>query len=1114
MSVSAYQQLLNRLDGFINKHYTNLVIRGIIYVLLSLSAVFILFNALENWLYFSPRLRTILFYAFCVLAVFMLVYFVLVPALKRWHILARMSYLSAAESIGRHFPDINDKITNILQLHSMEGVSPQQLALIEAGIQQKYIEIKPFPFLQGISFAKNKRYAAFLLLPGLLIGLTYLFYPSWVKAPTERLWNHNKTYERPAPYAIKLLSLPLQAFSKGSFSLRIAVEGKLLPQHLYVHYNGHSFLMQQGKGNTFSYTFSYLHKSLDFNISDKHRFASQNYHLKVINKALLAALRLQVSPPAHTGIAPYILSDFHQLRLPYASKLQLRAQVSHCDTITLIKNDIALPVLYADSHYIFSDTLKQNTNYRLYAGNAMAGISDSATFDMMVIPDQYPSIEVQSVQDSTETALYFFAGSVQDDYGLRRVRMHLQYRDSSGYIPIPLASKARLQSFVFHYKFHELPLRVGEACTYYFSVQDNDAVHGYKTSKTPTFSYRRAALAQQIADKNAATDSIAQGMRKDLNQLKQLQKAIEKLRKELLGKELMSWNDKEKMKALLDEHKQIEQHLKKMQQASTETFSLSDSMAASIEQKEEELRQMMEEVLSPELKQKIEEFSKKMEEWNKEQSMDMLKDMEQGFEDYEKALDRQMELFKRMEIENKLQAHIEQLQQMSAEQAALAKQKAKNAQQQEALKQQQAQLKADYESIRKDMQSLDSLNKALEAPMPMDMQQSLQDSLQQSLQQAMEKMSRQPQHAAPHQKKASQQMQSLADAMQMQFSNSAMQQAAEDAEMLRNILQQLLRLSFHQEHLLDSLRALPDADPAYNTLMSEQFYAQKHFATVRDSLEALSRRQKAVKPFVIRQLGDIDNRTESLLEYMASHNVYKSLREQQYIMQAYNNLALMLHEALQDIEKQMNSMMSSASCPNGGKGKRPGNKPKLGQAQQLQQQLNQQMKAMQKGQRPGGKAAGQQGSSEQFARMAAKQAQIRRMLQDYKEEMMQAGGSKPGGLDDAIRDMQKTERDLVNKILNRQTIARQAQIQTRLLRAEKAEQEREQSKKRKSEAAKQLLRKRPPSIKAYERIKQKEEALLQTLPLQFSPYYKQQSERYFMQINRQIRAKDTKPHSN
>ena len=68
--------------------------------------------------------------------------------------------------------------------------------------------------------------------------------------------------------------------------------------------------------------------------------------------------------------------------------------------------------------------------------------------------------------------------------------------------------------------------------------------------------------------------------------------------------------------------------------------------------------------------------------------------------------------------------------------------------------------------------------------------------------------------------------------------------------------------------------------------------------------------------------------------------------------------------------------------------------------------------------------------------MAAQQEMIRRMMQQYGQELKEGnmGDSKLAKeIEQLQRQMEQTETDLVNKTITNQTISRQQQIMTRLL---------------------------------------------------------------------------------
>ena len=218
-------------------------------------------------------------------------------------------------------------------------------------------------------------------------------------------------------------------------------------------------------------------------------------------------------------------------------------------------------------------------------------------------------------------------------------------------------------------------------------------------------------------------------------------------------------------------------------------------------------------------------------------------------------------------------------------------------------------------------------------------------------------------------------------------------------------------------------------------------------------------------------------------------------------MTSLNNLALLLDEALQQMqEQQANKMPGSGSCNKpGGSGSGQGKKPSLGKMKQqqeaLQKQLEEMRKAMeskQKGQNQGEQNEGGRvpGMSKQLAQLAAQQAAIRKEMQRMAQELNKDGSGSGNGLNKLAEQMEQIEKDIVNRRIDQETMKRQRDIMTRLLEAEKAERERELDIQRTSNEG----RERPPADPAryfeYQERKAREAELLRTVPAGLKPYYR------------------------
>ena len=361
--------------------------------------------------------------------------------------------------------------------------------------------------------------------------------------------------------------------------------------------------------------------------------------------------------------------------------------------------------------------------------------------------------------------------------------------------------------------------------------------------------------------------------------------------------------------------------------------------------------------------------------------------------------------------------------------------------------------------------------------------------------------------ASKSQKSAAQKMDELAQ--KMSALQAETQQQGEDMDALRQLLDNLVHLSFKQEELMENYKKTNRQSPEYIKMAQQQKKLKDDAKMIEDSLFALSKRVVQLKSVVNKEINLINSNMEKTIAYMAERMNPMAAARQQYVMTSLNNLALLFDEALQQMQQQAQKQ-GQGSCDKPGGGGKPkpgpggmGNIKKM--QEQLSKQLEQMEKALKEGQKPGGKKPGQkpgegmgmpggQGTSESLAKMAAQQAKIRSELQKLKNK----GAQGTNGLN---KLMEENEQDIVNKRITQETINRQQEILTRLLESEKAEREREWDEKRESKEAKLEEKSNPTQYFNYNKEKEQEVELLKTTPPNLTQFYKNKVTQYFQEIN-------------
>ena len=413
----------------------------------------------------------------------------------------------------------------------------------------------------------------------------------------------------------------------------------------------------------------------------------------------------------------------------------------------------------------------------------------------------------------------------------------------------------------------------------------------------------------------------------------------------------------------------------------------------------------------------------------------------------------------------------------------------------EELKKEQQDIKEQFEDVKKDMEELKELDKQMQDQHQMDETQEQEKQIDKELNDSQESLEKeQNKKASKSQKNASQQMQQMAQKMQQKMSSAEMEQAQQNLDHLRDILENLITLSFDQEELMKSFRGVSQSDPRYVTLGQQQLKLKDDAKIIEDSLTSLAKKVFQIQSFVTREVGAMNDNISQSLNQIKDRNIGKTTGYQQLTMTSINNLALMLNDALKQMQQQMAMAMSQ---PGKGKGKQKG-KPQPGNMGDMQDALNQKIQDLQKGNKSG------KGLSEELAKLAAEQQALRNALREMEKQQGKDGNKLGNGdnLDKLGKMMEQTETDLVNKRLTEQTVMRQREILTRLLEAEKSARERDLDDKRESQTASEKTPAMPPSFEKYLKTKQKQTELLKTVSPALSPYYKQEVSEYFQKVGK------------
>ena len=1082
--MSSFSLIQQKLEQFIKKYYTSELIKGTIFFFAAGFLYFLLTLLIEYFLWLNPMGRSILFWSFVVVEFGLFMRFIAFTLLKLFSLQKGITNEQAAQIIGDHFPEVSDKLLNVLQLNQNQRESD----LLSASIDQKALQMQSVVFKKAINFQKNIKYLAFAAIPILVFGLvSALGEKDLFSSSYTRVVNYNTAYTPAAPFSFYLENPSLSAIQNKPFTLKIRTQGSVVPQNASIVYNNQKYFLQQTAPGFFEYTFLQPSASINFKLL-ANDVMSKNYTVEVVKTPSLVSFELFLKYPNYTGKKDQILNSTGNTTLPEGTKVTWLVNTQNTSHVGLKTKDSVYSFTSNQQQYRFLKTIYKTLDYAITTSNSSLQEYENLSFTIRVIKDEFPEISVQSKPDSLNGQQTYFLGQVSDDYGFSKLQL-VYYpqaqQELKKTLPIPV-NNSNLDQFTYAFP-GELELPQDVAYEYYFEVFDNDVIHKYKSSRSEFYAFRKATEDELQTQQLQNQESAIKAMDAALQELKNQDKRLEELELIQKEKEALNWNDKKKLEDVLKRQKeqekmmqqfskQLQESLEKFQPQSKEKDPFKKQLEKRLQENQEKLKE------NEKLLKELEELQDKI---SKEELTEKLEKLSKKNKNQEKNLEQLVELTKRYYVTKKSEKLSQELYKLGEEQRKLAE----KPQEQNTTKAQEK-INEKFEKYQKDLEELKKENQKLKAPMELPQDKVGEKVVEQQQQQATQKLEKQNKAGAKeNQKKAGKKMQEMGQQMMMALSGSQAEQIEEDVAMLRQILDNLVVFSFRQEVLMEAFKLTQYGNPLFGKRLNTQNDLKQNFQHIDDSLFSLSLRQPLIGQKINESVTQVHYNLKKAMERLAENQISQGVGSQQYAVTSTNDLANLLTNMLTSMQQQQ---MGQGS----GSGKQGMPKPGQGQGEgfQLPDIIEKQKslgEKMQEGMGEKGEGEGQEGeegegegegegqgegegegqgegqgqgssgsSSKQRNASQSNQSenndaelfeiykQQQQLRQDLEDRLSKLGLEGLGG--DLIKKMQTIEQQLLDKGFNQRTLEKMLSLQYELLKLKEADLKQGQESRRES----------------------------------------------------------------
>lgn len=1096
---SSISLLNNKLDEFIKKYYLNEIVKGILLFILFLLSYVLIISFSEYFLWLSIEVRTILFYLSILFVGFILVRYIIIPILHFFNKGNVLDKKSASKIISKHFPDIQDRLYNTLELS--ESISASSNDLLLASIEQRISLLKPIPFTLAVNIRANYKYVKYLGILLLFIIAISFIYPALLSEGTKRVINHSEYFEKEAPFSFNLLNTSLDVKKGEDIELKLNISGDYIPQFAELLIGSNSYLMKKIDATTFSYTLKNINNSISLSFKAD-VYTSDKYELNVLAVPKISSFKIEAITPSYTQIKSFTLENIGDIIVPQGSTVKWIIKCIDADSLYIAYDSLFKVSNFENNAFIYERVVAESFSYKIVPVNSNFKDQSLISYNVSVIPDIYPQITVQAALDSSNSMTYFYRGNISDDYGFSNLTFNYYFSENETDInsfKIDFNKNVTAQEFFYMFNFSEFSM--GDNINYYFEVSDNDVL-GYKSVKSSVYSFDLPDENElkQLADKSF--QSLNNDVNKSLTLADELQKELNSLKRKFLDDKTSDWEKQQLIDDVKNKHNQLQNLLKdiaKSQEEKNKLFENLTEQKPELLDKQKQLQDLLEKMMDPELESLLEEFNKLKDDFQKDKFFDLSEEMKLSYEDLEKQLDKNIELFKRFEVEKNIEDAISKLENLSKQQEELKDQLDKLSD--EDAKSRQDDINNKLDNLKDEYSDALKKNDELEDKMNLEEFEEQFQDIQNTQEQISDKLQDNKKNKSKDSmQKSSDDMQSLSDMMQQMMQQQQQQQASEDMNQLRQILDNLMTFSFDQEKLISKTKQTDRKDPKYVTLSVDQNRLKENFEVIEDSLYALASRNPQISTVITKEILSIKNDISQSVHALEQLKTSTSRKKQQYVMTSANNLALLLDEVLQQMQQSMAQQMSGQQqCQNpNGKGQGQSLSQLKQQQQSVKSQLQQMIEQMKQNSKPGMQTPGM---SKQLSKMLQEQEQHKQMLQD----MMNNSSFSPEAvkqLKEIEKMMKQNEKDIINRTISPQTMYRQEQIMSRLLEAENAERQREYDKKRESNEAKELYSKPEHFFREEEIEKNIQKEELEYKNLRLHNFYRKKYNEYLIKINK------------
>lgn len=1097
-----------------------------LFFLFSFLSLFLVFILLELLFDLAPFFRLSFWVLVFLVALFFSIRYFL-PLIKPVFHPQIDDFYKISRIIGSANSDVQDSLIDFLQIYNEQSTNSYPVFKY-LSLKQLYIKFQNVDFHNIVNFRILIEPAKRLSIVGIVFLLLFLLFPQSMTEAALRVLNPTKSFEKPLPITLNNKSGDKVILKNEKVSLEGDFEGTR-PQKLWLmietsNTSDNSKVIEKlevplNLGKNFFYEIMHVKYGFFYwfeaeigivPFKDK-TVLSNKGEVIVKERPYIRNLQIKLNYPAYTKLPDQLLAPNDgeiSALIGTGVNIEIEANkiLANADIVFLDSSTIPLKIIENRGYGKF--VINRDEEYKIVIlDNDSITNYQPVQYSIFALQDENPFVEIAKpgqdldLEDDLKISILV---NLRDDFGFTKLKLKgnviraASNQDTNTFdIELPYQNLERGKAISeTQWDLYPFYLTPEDYITYYAEVFDNDRVSGPKSARSNTFIIRLPSImdmieqsGEELAERLDQTDEI-------VKKSGELRKKLEEVNRDMKRENELTWERKKELKEHLENQKESLEKLESIQKNLEEIVNELDNremLSAETLEKYFELQKMFHDLATPEIQDAMNKLQEALEKSDLDEVKKALQEFSLSVDEFEKSIERTYELFKQIQLEQKMDEINKLAEKITEDQKQINKSLKEDQQvdknqlgnKENNLERETNFLQEKMEETQKEFQ--EKLSNQLE-----DLRNAQEFLKDNQISDQMREMQQQLysgdiQQAQKSGQNIQQQMEMLQSMLQQAKQNMAQMQKQEVMQAMQKVTQDILKASYQQEGLFEQSNRTDIASSQVNDIARKQGQMRENAIQIIKQLVDISKKTFFLSPQLNQTMASLMSNMDNSLGNLENRDIRNAANAQKKAMANLNQAILSMQNSMDQL-----SHSSSAS----------GFEQFMQQLQQMagqQGQLNQQSMSLMN-QLGEGKL---QLSNEALARLAAQQDMIRQSLEKLNDEMGHQGNVL-GRLDDLGKEMEDVVKKLQQQQFDRKVIERQEKILSRLLDAQKSVREKEYSKKREAEREDRIIVKSPPELRReiMDRENKLQKELIQSLKEGYSTEYKDYIKLYYEILSR------------